>query len=133
MAKVIKNIMEDAGQFGWDVSNNAIDLGRNISRLGPDLDRFGQDITGVTARKEAAKAADLQAQAELDAAAAERHQKKLAENAAEFRKARNSQLAARLATGGRAGTLTAGTTGFSSGSGDLLGGGTSGSKTLLGR
>ena len=87
----------------------------------------------ATARDAANKAADEQAQAQLDAEAAARHQKRLEENSADFKRQRNAQQVKAMVAGGRTGTLMNGTTGFSAGSGDTTGGPTGGSKTLMGK
>ena len=105
----------------------------NSSQIINDVNRFGRDVTGATARDAANKAADEQAQAQLDAEAAARHQKRLEENSADFKRQRNAQQVKAMVAGGRTGTLMNGTTGFSAGSGDTTGGPTGGSKTLMGK
>lgn len=149
MPNVVKRTVDDVVD---NVTNNARDLNDNLNNatggaygqimpLNPlrlsdninDVYRFGRDVTGVTARDAANAAADEQAQAQMDAEAAARHQKRLEENSADFRRQRNAQQVKQMVAGGRTGTLMNGTTGFTTGSGDTTGGPTGGSKTLMGK
>jgi len=105
----------------------------NLNDFNNTVSTVRRTLSGEKARDEANAAADMQDQAQRDAEAALRHQKRLEENAAQFRKQKNTQLIAQLFSGGRGGTLLNGTTGLGTGSGDLLGGNSMGGKTLMGK
>lgn len=130
MANVIKQLATDLND-SWKrsdlsvVAPGARQLTVGIGELSNDLNDFGQGIDGSKARRATDKAADLQNRAQLDSEAASRHQKRLAENSAEYKKTRDAQKIAQMVSGGRAGTLMNGTAGV-----QTLGAGPG--KTLLG-
>ncbi len=139
--KQIGNVLAPVLTGANDILNNAIpqvgrnlnDLGDNTAALGNDFGKFVRDVNGTTARNAASSAADEAAQAQMDAEAAARHQARLTENSADFKRQRDAQQIKQLIAGGRTGTLMNGTTGYTSGTGETTGGPTGGSKTLMGK
>ena len=135
MAQVIKRNVEDLNDNLKRSDLNALpgfNLIRSttvgIGETSNQLNDVGQTVDGSKARTAADAATTAQNNAQADAEAAMRHQKRLAENSADFRRQRNAQKIAQMVNGGRAGTLLNGTAGV-----QTLGGAAPGSKTLLGQ